>query len=198
MAMDPWDSRLARRLVRPLRHTAIHPNHVTTASLVAGVGAAALFARGTPDALAGALFVVSALLDHADGELARMSGKTSEFGQAYDRIADLIVKLSVFTGMGVGASGGSAGWWPALAGAAAGVAVVAIFSMRSAMLRRRGPIALRQPGAGGFEIEDILYGVAPVAWAGLTAPFILAAGVGAPIFALWIARQWWQDSTRAS
>jgi hypothetical protein len=59
--------------------------------------------------------------------------------------------------------------------------------MRSALARRRGPSALVQPAAGGFEIEDILYVIAPVTWAGWLGPFVLAAGVGAPLFALWVA-----------
>jgi phosphatidylglycerophosphate synthase len=177
--------------VLPLVDTPVHPNHVTTAALATGLCAGALFAAGTRPAtdVGAALYVVSALLDHADGELARAGGKCSAFGAVYDRVADLAVKLTLFLGMGVGASGGTLGAWPAVLGAAAGVALVTIFTIRSARLKREGPSALEQPSAGGFEIEDVLYVIAPVAWLGLTGPFVVLAGVGAPLFACWVAWQ---------
>jgi len=42
MATKPWDSRIAHALVRPLRNTRVHPNHLTTVALLTGVGAGAL------------------------------------------------------------------------------------------------------------------------------------------------------------
>ena len=192
MATKPWDSRLAHWLVSPLRDTWVHPNHLTTLGLASGLAAANLLATGRPASMnwGAAVFVLSALFDHADGELARMTGKTSAFGHAYDRIADLIVKMSIFTGMGVGVreSFGMAG--PFLGGAA-GLAIIAIFVMRTELARRQGPSALVQPAVGGFEIEDILYVIAPLTWTGLLLPFLLAAAVGAPTFALVTARKLW-------
>ena len=199
MATKPWDSRLAHWLVSPLRGTWVHPNHLTTLGLASGLAAANLFATGRPASMnwGAAVFVLSAIFDHADGELARMTGKTSSFGHTYDRVADLIVKMSIFTGMGVGvrASFGTAG--PYL-GAAAGLAIIAIFVMRSELARRQGPSALVQPAAGGFEIEDILYTIAPVTWLGLLPPFVLAASIGAPVFALWVARGFRARTAQAS
>jgi phosphatidylglycerophosphate synthase len=189
VATKPWDSRLAYWLVRPLRDTTVHPNVLTTLGLASGLAAACLLATGNPVSMdwGAGMFVLSAILDHADGELARMTGKTSAFGHAYDRLADLIVKMSVFTGMGVGVRGtwGEAG---PLLGGAAGLALIAIFVMRTELARRQGPSALDQPTAGGFEIEDILYAIAPVTWFGLLPPFVLAAAIGAPAFAFWVAR----------
>jgi phosphatidylglycerophosphate synthase len=188
VATKPWDSRLAYWLVSPLRDTRVHPNHLTTLGLAVGVAAASLFATGRSSSMhwGAAMFVVSAIIDHADGELARMTGKTSAFGHAYDRTADLIVKLSMFLGMGIGVRS-QYGPLGVAAGAAGGAALVAIFLMRSALARRQGPSALVQPAAGGFEIEDILYVIAPVTWTGWLGPFVLAVGIGAPLFALWIA-----------
>jgi len=189
--MSPWDARLARLLILPLRHTRVHPNHLTTAGLATGLAAAACYARGAPAAdLGGALFWLAALLDHADGELARLTGKTSGFGHAYDRAADLAVKLALFAGMGIGLRGGPLGTWAVVAGLAAGVALITIFTLRTALLRRIGPAALAQPGVAGFEIEDILYLIAPITWLGGLQRFVLAAGVGAPLFACWVARQY--------
>jgi phosphatidylglycerophosphate synthase len=179
-------------LIGPLVHTSVHPNHVTTLGLGLGLAAAVSFA--STDAVtrncAAVLYVVQMIVDHADGELARWADKTSAFGHQYDRIVDLVVKISVFVGMGIGVRDGVAGGWTILAGVAAGFAFVTIFGLRSKIARRRGNDALAQPHLGGFELEDILYLTAPVTWLGHLAPFVLAAGVGAPIFALWIAWQW--------
>ena len=192
-ATKPWDSRLANLLVRPLRGTAVHPNHVTTVSFAMGLVAAASYAWGSPD-LGAALWVATAILDHADGELARMTGKTSAFGAAYDRATDLVVKIALFAGMGFGFRHGPLGQWAILAGLVAGVSFVTIFLLRSELSRRDPKAATTQPTAGGFEIEDILYVIAPLTWAGVLLPFVLAAAVGAPLFALWTARQLWTSA----
>ena len=187
-----WDSRIANALIAPLRDTAVHPNHLTTVGLLVGLAGAALFARGgRADANLGALlYVTSQVVDHADGELARMTGKTSEFGHTYDRLCDLAVKLSTFVGMGFGLRHGSLGSTAPLLGVAAGLALVTIFRSRSELARRRGrEVGFRQPAAGGFEIEDILYLVAPITWAGGLQSFVVAAGLGAPIFAAWTVAQ---------
>jgi archaetidylinositol phosphate synthase len=186
----PWDSRLANLLVRPLRGTAVHPNHITTVNFAIGLGAAGSYAWGHAN-LGAALYVASAILDHADGELARMTGKTSAFGAAYDRATDLVVKIALFAGMGFGFRHGALGGWAILAGLTAGVAFVTIFLLRSELSRRDPKAAMTQPAAGGFELEDILYVIAPLTWAGALMPFVLAAAVGAPLFALWTARQLW-------
>ncbi|HEV3105536.1 MAG TPA: CDP-alcohol phosphatidyltransferase family protein, partial [Trinickia sp.] len=75
-----WDARLARRLVTPLKNTRITPNHLTTLRLLTGLaGAACLAQGGLTWTNAGALLVVlSNFLDHTDGELARISGKSSK------------------------------------------------------------------------------------------------------------------------
>jgi archaetidylinositol phosphate synthase len=190
--MKPWDSRLARLLILPLRTTRVHPNHITTVGLITGLAAAGCYARGVADTadMGGVLFLLSAILDHADGELARLTAKVSAFGHAYDRAADLTVKLSLFTAMGVGLRHGPLGGWAVLAGFAAGVALITIFTLRGALAQRQGPSALAQPSFAGFEIEDILYLIAPVTWLGGLGPFVLAAGIGAPIFALWVVHQY--------
>lgn len=192
MATKPWDSRLARLLVLPLRTTGVHPNHITTAGLLVGLAGAALYATGgrTASDWGAALYVLSAVLDHADGELARLTGKTSAGGHRYDRVADLVVKLALFLGMGAGLRYGPLGSWSVLAGVLAGVSFVIIFTLRGEMARRQDPRGLQQPSAAGFELEDTLYVIAPLTWLGGLGPFVIAAGVGAPVFALWVARQY--------
>lgn len=184
----PWDSRIANWMIRPFRDTWLTPNHITTVGLLTGLAAAVCFGRGEGMAHVGAaLFVLSALLDHADGELARTTGKTSPFGEVYDRIADLVVKVSVFAGMGFGLRRGPLGEWAAVFGLVAGIAFVTIFLLRSELARRIGRVALEQPSAGPFEIEDILYLIAPITWGGWLQPFVVGAAIGAPGFALFTA-----------
>jgi len=190
--MKAWDSRLAHWLVTPLRDTRVHPNHVTTVGTAVGLSAAALYASGVPALvnLGAGVWVVSAVLDHADGELARMAGKSTAWGAAYDRASDLLVRLALFTAMGVGLRDGALGPAAPLCGLAAGVAFVAIFTIRGVIIRRRGRDAVAQPTVGGFEIEDVLYLIAPLTWLGGLETFLVAAGIGAPLYALWAARSY--------
>ena len=196
--IKPWDSRLALCLIRPLRDTWVHPNHITTASLLTGLSAAALFASGSRAAAnwAGALSVLAALLDHADGELARLADKASAFGQTYDRIADLVTRVTLFLSIGLGLRHGTLGNWAVVCGVLSAASLVLIFALRSDMARRDVPRALDQPSAAGFDLGDVLYVIAPLAWFGWLAPFIVAAGAGAPLFCWWTGRQYQRSYAR--
>lgn len=193
MAMPPWDIRLARVLVRPLQQTRVSPNHLTTLSLIAGLAAAALYASGNSTAAdwAAVLFILAILLDHADGELARRMGKTSWFGHCYDQFAGMVTYIGLFVGIGVGLPGDSLADWAVPLGVAAGVGVSAIFALRFEMERRQGKELTKQPDFAGFEIEDIMYLVGPITWLNGLQPFLIAAGIGAPLFALWVLWQYW-------
>ncbi len=160
--------------------------------MVVGLAAAALYATGVTTLLhvAALLWVVSAVLDHADGELARMAGKSTAWGASYDRASDLVVRLALFTGMGVGLRGGSLGDAAPVLGLSAGLAIVVIFALRGAIIRRRGHEAVAQPAVAGFELEDVLYLIAPLTWFGGLEPFLAAAGIGAPLYAVWAARSY--------
>ena len=185
-AEEPWDQRLARRLVRPLAASPISPNHVTAFSLATGLAAAVCYGLGGRGAhWGGLLIVVSMLADHADGELARMSGRTSRFGHYFDYVSDGVVTVALFVGIGVGLRGSALGWWAVPLGLAAGLTIAAIFLLRDEVWRRRGKEAIAQPSWAGFEIQDVLYLVAPITWLGGLMPFLAAAGVGAPLFLLW-------------
>ena len=190
MAGQAWDSRLARRISRPLAATRVRPNHVTAASMLLGLAAAAGYASGAPRGMSwgAVLFVLSAILDHVDGELARLTGTSSAAGQRFDRVADLVVRFTLFTGMGIGLRTSPLGRAAVAFGVAAGIAFVTIFVLRGATARLRGWEAVGQPAAAGVDLEDILYAIAPITWAGWLAPFVVAAGIGAPLFALWCGR----------
>src|SRR5256885_412800 len=100
----PWDARLARRLVTPLKDSRATPNHLTTVRLIFGLAAAAAFVPGTYGwtNLGALLLILSNFLDHTDGELARISGKTSRIGHIYDLASDAVVTILLFLAIGVG------------------------------------------------------------------------------------------------
>lgn len=186
----PWDQRLARWLMRPLVGTAVTPNQITTLSLAVGLLAAWLYAAGGAAAhLGGACFMLSFLLDHADGELARMTGRTSAFGHYYDLAADAAVLVALFVGIGIGLPGDALGGWQLGLGISAGLATAAIFALRLELERRAGKDATRQPNLLGFEVEDVMYLVGPVTWLDQLQPLLVLAGIGAPVFALLVLWQ---------
>ncbi len=182
------DARLAQIAVKPLARTPITPNMLSIAGMLIGLWSAWLFSTGDRGAAnwAGLLFMVAVWMDHVDGEHARNTGQMSRFGHYLDNIAALVTYGAMFVGMGIGTAGGMAGSWSPLLGIAAGLAVVAIFSIRMWVESRHGSAAITQSQHGGFEIEDTLYIVGPVAWLGGTEMFVIAAGIGTPLFLLWV------------
>jgi phosphatidylglycerophosphate synthase len=195
--VSPWDVRLARILVRPLRHTPLTPNALTTLGLVASLAAAGLMASGGAGraALGGALFMLAVLVDHMDGEFARLTGLTSRFGHYYDHVAAGLGYVSLFAGLGLGLRAGWLGGWAPVAGGIAAGSVAAIFLIRVLLEETAGRAMVAQGNWRGFEPEDALYLVGPVVWLGLSTFLLLAAAIGAPLFLLWVV---WCALTRRS
>ncbi len=188
MSARPLDARVAHWLVRPLRHTPVTPSHLTTLRLVVGLASALAFAAGGHWVVTGGwLFFLSNLLDHTDGELARMTGRITPFGHAYDLASDAAVHGLVFLGIGIGLRSGWLHQWAAPLGLLAGLSVSAIFWLRIEIERRIGAARAALPNTGWFEIEDVLYLLPLVVLGGALQPFLLAAVVGAPLFAAWLA-----------
>src|SRR3546814_14112150 len=94
--------------------------------------------------------------------------------------------VAMFVGEGIGLRGGEFGSWTIILGMAAGLAVAIIMSVRMWVEVRIGRDATKMKARGGFEIEDLLYVVGPITWFGAVQPFLFAAGLGAPIFLLWV------------
>ena len=190
-AQRPWDARLARRLVTPLKDTRVRPNHLTTVRLGFGIAAAAALTQGSYGwmNLGALLLVLSNFLDHTDGELARISGKTSRVGHLYDLASDAAVTILLFMAIGFGVgvrSGGALPAAPLLLGTAAGVAVALIFYLRMRIEELGGKAASRQAAVAGFETEDVLYLFPLVTLCNGATPFLVAAAIGAPLFAVWV------------
>lgn len=195
-----YDARLAAALVRPLAASWVTPNHLTTLRLIAGLSAVAAFAAGSYlwINVGAALFVLSNFLDHTDGELARISGKGSRFGHAYDLACDATIHVFVFIGIGYGLRHGTLGGWAVPMGALVGVAVSLIFSLRIEIENRLGKTATRQPEFGGFEVEDVLY-LMPLATLNNGLQLLLiAAVIGAPAYAIWVVRDYMRLSPRGA
>lgn len=186
-SQDPWDQRIARALVRPLVGTPVHPNHLTTLRLLIGLAGCGFLAYGgSPWAHLGAgLFVLSNFVDHTDGELARLSGKTSRFGHIYDIACDAVVHVLLFVAIGIGLRDGILGLAGLPLGIAAGVSVGGLFTLFQLLESRTEKKQAGLPRFAGFDVEDVLYLVGPIIWIGGMMPLLFAAAIGAPLFGLW-------------
>ena len=172
----PYDQRIARVLVRPLARLGVTPNQVTAVSLLLALGAGALFAIGGAPAVhwAAGLFVLARFLDHFDGELARLTGRTSRFGYYFDYAAGGLGFAALFAGIGWGLAAGPLGGWAlALGGTGCATALLAM-GLNLDLDRQLGlgdGEAVGYPGWAGFELEDGIYLLAPVTWLGWLEPF---------------------------
>jgi phosphatidylglycerophosphate synthase len=198
-----WDARLARRLVTPLVNTWVTPNHLTTLRLLIGLAGALCLAHGDfAWANAGALLIVlSNFVDHTDGELARIGGKSSRIGHFYDLACDAIVTIMLFVGMGMGAGATHVGGLkvaPGVLGAVAGVAIALIFFLRMRIEEMAGKAGTKQASMGGFETEDVLYLLPIVTLTSVVMPFVVAASIGAPLFAAWVVVDYWRVTRRVA
>jgi phosphatidylglycerophosphate synthase len=176
----------------------VTPNHLTTLRLLSGLTAAGLFAMGGPPWTYGAAaaFVLSVLLDRADGELARSTGRTSAWGHTYDVITDAVVNSLLFVGLGIGLRHGVLGPWAILLGIVAGVAVTATLLMVIRTEARDGPRAAELGSLGGFDVDDAILLAPLAAVLGFELPALLAAAFVTPAFALLFLLRLRQDPLR--
>src|SRR5262252_10998267 len=143
---DMSQNSLIHALVRPAvravaAHTGLTPNHLTTLRLPTGLAAAMIFAQGTygwVSIVGGLIFLLSMLLDRADGELARHTNQMSVAGHRYDLVSDFIVGISTFIGIGIGVghtAGLNALWLGGVAGLGIGVLFLGLDLMNLASVR---------------------------------------------------------------
>jgi len=182
---------LARRLITPLRNTWVTPNHLTTVRLIVGLAAAVAFCPGSYgwSNIAALLLVVSNFLDHTDGELARLTGKTSRIGHIYDLASDAVVTILLFLAVGVGVAAKpdvDLEVPSLLLGAIAGTAVTMIFFLRMRIEEALGKSAIKQASLGGFETEDVLYLFPLATLCNALTPLLMTAAVIAPLYMLWV------------
>ena len=183
MSGGSWTHRMARPLVRPMIGTWVRPNHLTTLRLLSGLAACGCFAAGTSTGMAwgGGLWLVSAFLDRADGELARLGKLMSPGGHRYDYYTDNLVNALFFAAIGLGLRNGWLGPWSLPLGLVSAAALLAcgIFSER---LERRSPPNTRAySGRWGFDPDDALYLMGPLAWLGWLSPVLVGAAFGTTV-----------------
>ena len=109
---------------------------------------------------------------------------------AADLASDAFITIALFASMGIGVAGaqGDGLLSPSpLFGSIAGIAVALIFYLRMRIESLAGKSGTQQAFAAGFETEDVLYLLPLVTLFQIVDPFLVAASIGAPLFALWVA-----------
>lgn len=193
MAGATWAHRATHPLVRPLLGTRVRPNHLTGLRLVTGLLAAGLFATGS-FALAGLSFTLSALLDRADGELARLGGMATPLGHRLDLACDFLVTVALFIGLGAGLRQGALGMLAPWLGLLAGATVALIFIAEARLAALTGPVDPARPHRA--DPDDALFIVGPLAWLGALDALLVLAAVGAPLYLGWRALRLRRPSPR--
>ncbi len=204
MSHNTWIHKIARAtIVRPLAKTSVTPNQLTTVRIIAGVSAAMCVAQGSVEwATYGAiLFILSMLLDRADGDLARMTGRTSPGGHTYDLFADAFCNALIFIGLGIGLRFGGYGLLAIPMGLLAGAAVATILLLVIRIENLKGARAAEIGGIFGFDPDDAMLAIPIAILLGWSEGLLLAAAIGAPAFALlfiFLFRKALKDDARAS
>lgn len=107
------------------RAVRLTPNAVSILAGVVGLMGGALLASDAYDWLGVALVFGYGVLDSADGQLARLTGQTSEWGRVLDGVAGYVTHIAAYLAIVVRVldSGGS-GWFLALAIVAGAITIV--------------------------------------------------------------------------
>jgi archaetidylinositol phosphate synthase len=177
MSANSWSHRLVRPLVRPLIGTRVSPDQLTWLRIITGGVACGCFAYGSSVAriAGGAVWIISALLDRADGELARLGNRTSATGHRFDMHADTGVNAAMFLAIGIGLRDGAVGHWAIAIGLLCSVSMFLCLTWSEEIEAELEPGAVVLAGAGGFDPDDLFYLIGPFAWAGVL-DYVLAGG----------------------
>ncbi len=188
---------VGRWLIRPLVNTPVTPNHLTTLRLLTGIAAAVAFAMGDYfwTVWGGVLYAFSALLDRADGELARLSGKMSDGGHWVDLYADSLVNVALFIGIGIGLTESVLGHWAWKMGLLSGFSIAATFWIVFRLHESGSHPSEAFNYPDGFDLDDSLFLVCIFAWLDGLLPLLIAASVCAPLFLIFAS---WQYCTLKS
>ncbi|MGB8274087.1 MAG: CDP-alcohol phosphatidyltransferase family protein [Alphaproteobacteria bacterium] len=182
---NSWTHKLARSAVRPLVGSWVTPNHLTTGRLLFGIAACAALAMGERrfEIWGGGLWIMSAFLDRADGELARLGGKITPGGHSYDYFCDVLVNALFFVAVGFALRDGTLGLWAPVMGIAAGASIAAASVLSETLEKRDGSGDKAYVGIAGFDFDDALYLLGPLAWLDWLAPVLVGAAVASPAIA---------------
>jgi phosphatidylglycerophosphate synthase len=189
------DRALHRRLSRPVTRAAIAlgipPNYISLASLLVGLVAAWGFWLGSPlAALSGlVLYVAAVVLDHADGEVARLTLAESRLGEWLDIAVDTAVHAALVIAMGLTAQRVAGGG--AMLGAIGAIGVVASAAVAKLWpaTGAAGRIAATLENLGsrdGFYAMLLLFIAARAAAPSALPPLMVVVALGS--HAYWLAR----------
>jgi archaetidylinositol phosphate synthase len=135
---------LAHLVVRALLPLRVPPPAVVLAATATGLAAATELWRGHL-VLAAILLQVKTVLDNADGQLARLSGRVTAFGRYLDSESDLVVNAAIFVALGT-----QIGPWLAAAGFVTLTLVLSVnYNVERLYRRERGERAAAMPEAQG-------------------------------------------------
>ncbi len=172
--------RAIRPGVRHLARTRVQPNHLSILRLLTALAAAGCFAHGSLRALwiGSALFACSAMLDRADGEFARQTGRFTRLGHRLDLVGDCLADALAFLALGVGARNGALGPFAPVLGSLAGASVVALFLQLNSRGRSEPVIRLVDPDDAILLVPVLLlcFGATPV---------VTLAGIITPVAAVY-------------
>ena len=181
--------RCSRWITRLLVNTPVTPSQVSLASLAVGIAAIWCFWRATPlSAVWGVVFyAIASILDHTDGEIARLTFQESQSGANLDWTVDTIIHAGLVLGMAVTAEGRPMHWVGLFS--ALGVTLSALFARYLPL----GVVAGR--GAGGMlkalGSRDLVYllllSFVAFRWLApsLLQPLAVVVGIGSQAY--WIA-----------
>ena len=129
----------SRWISRLLVRTPVTPNQVSLVSLAIGLVAIWCFWHATAaSALLGVLvYALACIVDHADGEIARLTFQESRLGANLDWTIDTVIHVGIVLGIGVSSGGRLMGVVGLLA--AAGVTLSAVFARYLARELEVGP-----------------------------------------------------------
>jgi phosphatidylglycerophosphate synthase len=201
-----FDRYLSRRLSVVLVRWGLHPNLITAAATLVGLAGAGLLASiDRPLQVLGALIVIFAtVLDGCDGEVARLSLRTSKLGGRLDLIGDNIVNGAVFVAIGTASLRAHP---TPLMQAAVGAALVGLGLATAAgfwystWLSRSGRQEAIRDRYESLVSRDFAYLILVLAVLGKLSWFVWAAALGSNLFALLLAalrlKEWPPESERA-
>lgn len=196
--MCEWVYRpLAHLVVLVLLPLRVPPPAVVLAGTGVGIAGAVELARGHL-VLAALLVQLKTVLDNADGQLARLSGKVTAFGRYLDSECDLLVNAALFAALGWETNSPFA----ALGGFVALTAVLSV-NFNVERLARGGKTDTAESGVlprvyrmmygwqdrivERFVVPDraAVVGLAQLGMSGQLAAFGLFVGLGHPLYAVW-------------
>jgi archaetidylinositol phosphate synthase len=200
MSYDTIIHRIVRPPVRVLARTGVTPDHLTALRFVTGLAAACAFAAGGRRwvEIGAGVFLLSALLDRADGELARQTRQSSRHGHRYDLLADWSCGVMAFIGLGIGARGGALGFAAPVLGLLGATGATVLFWGLNIRELPNLPHYAAGNGRALVDPDDAMFAIPPLLWCFGASSILLPSGILAPLLAVWMLLRLRRVSSRVA